>query len=97
MTNEMIKKLCGDILMYVEMGARDLPMSADANAAAIRDITTHLYENPVDAVEWSGPLYKMISGLYEMAKYYDSDGVNNFANAKDFASRLYDELREMRQ
>ena len=58
MTNEMIKKLCGDILIYIEMGSRDLPMSADANAAAIRDITAHIYEKPADALEWSEPLLK---------------------------------------
>lgn len=96
MTTEQIKKLCGDILMYVEMGSRDMPTSADANAAAIRDIATHIYEKPVDAVEWSEPLYKIISGLYEMAKYYYSDGVNNYKCALDFASRLYDDVREMR-
>ena len=96
MTSEMIKKLCGDILMYVEMGSRDLPMSADANAAAIRDITAHIYEKPVDALEWSEPLFKMIDGLYEMSKYYQSDGENNFSTARGFASRLYDEVREMR-
>ena len=73
-----------------------MPPSADANAAAIRDITAHIYEKPVDALEWSEPLFKMIDGLYEMSKYYQSDGENNFSTARDFASRLYDELREMR-
>ena len=97
MTTEQIKILCGDILMYVEMGSRDLPMSADANASAIRDITAHIYEKPVDALEWSEPLFKMIDGLYEMSKYYQSDGENNFSTAREFASRLYDELREMRK
>ena len=96
MATEQIKKLCCDILMYVEMGSRDMPTSAKANADAIRDIATHIYEKPVDVVEWSEPLYKIISGLYEMAKYFDSDGVNNYKCALDFASRLYDDVREMR-
>ena len=96
MTTEQIKILCGDILLYIDMGSRDMPPSADANAAAIRDITAHIYEKPVDALEWSEPLFKMIDGLYEMSKYYQSDGENNFSTARDFASRLYDELREMR-
>lgn len=96
MTTEQIKHLCGDILLYVEMGSRDMPPSAKANADAIRDIAAHIYEKPVDVVEWSEPLYKIISGLYEMAKYYDSDGVNNYKCALDFAFRLYDDVREMR-
>lgn len=96
MNTEQIKKLCGDILMYVEMGSRDMTTSAEANTQAIRDIAVHIYEKPIDVVEWSEPLYKIISGLYEMAKYYDSDGVNNYKCALDFASRLYDDVREMR-
>lgn len=96
MTTEQIKQLCGDILLYVYMGSRDMPPSAKANADAILDIATHIYEKPVDVVEWSEPLYKIISGLYEMVKYYNIDGVNNYKCALDFASRLYDELREMR-
>ncbi len=96
MTTEAIKTLCSDILMYVEMGSRDVPESARANAYAIKEIVTHIYEKPADVVEWSEPLYKIISGLYEMAKYYDSDGVNNYKCALDFASQLYDDVREMR-
>jgi hypothetical protein len=96
MTTEQIRKLCGDILMYVEMGSRDMPNSAQANVYAIREITGHIYEKPADVVECSEPLYKIISGLYEVAKYYCSDGVNNYKCALDFASRLYDDVREMR-
>lgn len=96
MTNEMIKQLCGDIIIYIAMGSRDLPHSANANVSAIQDIASHIYEKPVDALEWTEPLFKMVDGLYEMSKYYESDGENNFATARSFASRLYDELREMR-
>ena len=96
MTTEIVKKLCGDILMYVEMGSRDMPTSAQYNVEVIRDITAHIYEKPTYIVECSEPLYKIISGLYELAKYYNSDGVNNFKCALDFTSRLYDEVREMR-
>ena len=96
MTNEMIKKLCGDILIYIDKGAEYLPASSVLNVRAIRETILLIYEEPEKALEWSESLFKMIDGIYEMSKYYEIDGENNFATARGFASRLYDELREMR-
>lgn len=96
MTNEMIKKLCGDMLIYIDKSAESLPSSADLSVTAIRDTIITIYENPAKTLEWSESLFKMIDGLYEMAKcyiYYDESGL---FTARGFASRLYDELREMR-
>lgn len=96
MTNEQIKKLCGDILIYIDKSAEYLPASSVLNVRAIRETIVLIYGDPASALEWAESLYKMIDGLYEAAKhfvYYDESGL---FSARNFASRLYDELREMR-
>lgn len=96
MSNETIKMLCGDILIYIDKAAEYLPASSVLNVRAIRETIVLIYEDPDSALEWSESLYKMIDGLYESAKhfiYYDESGL---FTARDFASRLYDDLREMR-
>lgn len=99
MTNEMIKKLCGDILIYIERSTESLPDSTALNIKAIKETIVLIYEEPESALEWSESLYKMIDGLYESTKHfkkfvcYDENGL---FTARGIASRLYDDVREMR-
>ena len=97
MSTENIMKLCGDIMIYLDKAVDEgLPDNSKANMDAATEIVTYIYYNPCQAPECGESLYKIISGLYELCSYYELSSATPMDLAKSFASRLYDELREMR-
>lgn len=97
MTTEAIKKLCGDIMIYLDKAVEEgLPENSNASIDAAKEIVTFIYENPAQATECSESLYKIISGLHELCFYYELSAETPLDLAKRFTSRLYDDVREMR-
>ena len=97
MTNESIKNLCGDIMIYLDKAVEEgLPENSKANMDAAKEIVAFIYDNPPQATECSESLYKIISGLHELCFYYELSAETPLDLAKRFTSRLYDDVREMR-
>lgn len=97
MSNETIKMLCGDIMIYLDKAVEEgLPENSKANMDAAKEIVAFIYDNPQQATECSESLYKIISGLHELCFYYELSAETPLDLAKSFTSRLYDYVREMR-
>lgn len=103
MTTAQIKMLCDDIILYLgraRMSAEDIecyPFRRSGGIDAAIEITEHIRINPEETTECSESLCKIISGLKEIAIYYELAGAETALDlAYRFASRLYDDVREMR-
>lgn len=103
MTTAQIKMLCDDIVIYL---GRAKSAAKDAGCYYFRsfkgldaaiEIAQHIRLTPGEATEYSESLCKIISGLKEISIYYElTDAETALDLADRFASRLYDDVREMR-
>lgn len=104
MTDAQIKMLCDDIIIYLgraksglEIDPYNYPFKGGTGIDAAVEITEHIRLNPGEATECSESLCKIISGLKEIAIYFElADAETALDLAYRFASRLYDDVREMR-
>lgn len=95
MTTKQIKRLCGDMMIYLQAAKEHIPYSAISNYNAATEIIVHIYEEPGDAVECSGSLYNILEGLLELAVYFDLECEMTLSLCLKFANRLYEGVREM--
>ena len=104
MTDAQIKMLCDDIIIYLGRAKSSLgldcynyPFRGGTGIDASIEIAQHIRENSGEATECSESLCKIISGLKEIAIYFElADAETALDLAYRFASRLYDDVREMR-
>lgn len=104
MTTDQIKMLCDDIIIYlgaarceIAMDTENYPFRGKTGIDAAIEISQHIRENPGEATECSESLCKIISGIKEISIYFELTDVEMSLDiAYRFASRLYDEVREMR-
>lgn len=104
MTTNQIKILCDDIIIYLGRAKSSLgldcynyPFRGGTGIDAAIEIVQHIMENPGEATECSESLCKIISGLKELSIYFElTEAETALDLAYRFASRLYDEVREMR-
>ena len=103
MTTTQIKMLCDDILIYLNR-ARDedtdiecYPFRRTGGIDAAIEIVDYIRLYPKQAPENTESLYKIITGLKEVAIYFElTEAETALDLAQRFASRLYDDVREMR-
>lgn len=102
MTTAKIKALCDDINIYlnrarVNMKIECYPFRRTGGIDAAIEITEYIRLYPMQATENIESLYKIISGLKEVAIYFElTEAETALDLAQRFASRLYDDVREMR-
>lgn len=103
MTDVQIKMLCDDISIYLNRARTDqgdierYPFRRSDGIDAAIEIAQHIRLNPGEVTECSESLCKIISGLKEIAIYFElADAETALDLAYRFASRLYDDVREMR-
>lgn len=103
MTTAKIKALCDDINIYLNRARGEhediecYPFRRTGGIDAAIEITEYIRLYPMQATENIESLYKIISGLKEVAIYFElTEAETALDLAQRFASMLYDDVREMR-